>query len=184
LLDEGWIEPQRRRIRSEELPGLALVTGQWSAQVHRHLRRVMLLARLDEPHARARALDEGRAALCLASAALWIHGQVGPRDELRLMLGPDCGMLGDAKAAEAMVLADPRGALAGLGLALIGDEPAAMAGFDRFWWAPLGLMRLLATPTGVHPDVFRLPSEEAQASEDALEVEVKIEDLDPEAPLE
>lgn len=179
LLDAGWIEPQRRAIRSAELPAIALISGQWSAEVHLHLRRVMLLAALDEPHARALALDEGRRALCLAGAALWIHGQLGPVDEVRLMMGNECALLlPDAAALEAIVVADPRGALAGLGLSQIGDEPAAMAGFDRFWWAPLGLMRLLATPPGMHPDAFELPSEKA-AESDAGEIEVKIEPLDP-----
>jgi hypothetical protein len=177
LLDVGWIEPQRRRVRREELPAIGLVAGQWSGEVHRHLRRVMLSALLNEPHARALALDQGRAALCLAGAALWIHGGLGPSDELGLMLGPDCALLGDAKDVEARVLADPRGALAGLGLSLIGDEPAAMAGFDRFWWAPLGLMRLLATPAGVHPDRFGLPSD-ARAPQEP-EIEVEFEQLTP-----
>lgn len=184
LIDVGWIEPQRRRLRAEELPAVALVAGQWSPDIHRHLRRVMLLARLDEPHARALALDEGRAALCLAGAALWIHGQLGPVDELSLMLGDDCALLGDAKDLQARVVADPRGALAGMGLSLIGDEPAAMAGFDRFWWAPLGLMRLLATPAGVDPDQFRLPSEAVVGRAGAAEIEVRIEKLDSEGMLQ
>ncbi|MFV8756432.1 hypothetical protein ACNOYE_38280 [Nannocystaceae bacterium ST9] len=184
LLDAGWIEPQRRRLRGEELEAVALIGGQWSPDVHRHLRRVMLLARLDEPHARARALDEGRAALCLAGAALWIHAQLGPSDELRLMLGDDCALIGDADVVQARVLADPRGAMAGLGLSLIGDEPAAMAGFDRFWWAPLGLMRLLATPPGTHPDQFKLPSEQGSEETGEPEIEVKIEELDANMPLE
>jgi hypothetical protein len=152
LIDVGWIEPQRRRVRAEALVGVGLIGGQWSGAVHRHLRRVMLLAKLNEPHALALALEEGRAALCLAGAALWIHGELGPADELRLASSGECAGIGDPEEVRARVMADPRGALAGLGLGMIGDEPAAMAGFDRFWWAPLGGIGLLATPAGVHPD--------------------------------
>lgn len=178
LIDVGWIEPQRRRIRREELVGVGLIEGQWSGEVHRHLRRVMLLAQLNEPHARALALDEGRGALCLAGAALWIHGQLGPADELGVMLGADCRVIGEAADVQVKVMADPRGALAGVGLSMIGDEPAAMAGFDRFWWAPLGLMRLLATPAGVHPDEFRLPSEAGPAEPDP-DLTLTLEELNP-----
>jgi hypothetical protein len=49
--------------------------------------------------------------------------------------------------------------MSGYGLSLIGDEPARMVGFDRFFWAPLGLMQTLATPIGMHPDEFTLPDE-------------------------
>ena len=74
-------------------------------------------------------------------------------------------------------LADPRGGLRGLGLSMIGDEPAAMAGFDRFWWAPLGLMRMLATPAGTHPDEFSLPTETPRHK--SGEIKVEVEDIDP-----
>lgn len=178
LLDAGWIEPDRRSLRSRELLAIALIEGQWSAAVHRHLRRVMLLAAIrSEPHALALALDEGRRALCLAATATWVHAELGPVEETRMMQGDACeALLPEWSELLALVHGDPRGALAGLGLSLIGDEPAAMAGFERFWWAPLGLMRLLATPPGMHPDTFALPSEQAGSSG---EVEVEIQPLDP-----
>jgi hypothetical protein len=175
LLDWGVIEPQRRALRASELPEVGLIGGQWSTQVHTHLRRVMLLARLSEPAATALALREGRTALCWAEAALWIHAELGPTEEVALTLGGPCADLGDAASITARVTGDPRGALAGFGLSLIGDEPARMVGFDRFFWAPLGTMRTLATPKGMHPDAFTLPDDPEPAPK--LPVQVEFEDL-------
>lgn len=175
ILDAGVIEPQRRELRAKELPELALVGGQWSPEVHRHLRRVMVLARLDEPAATLAALNAGRSALCLAAAALWVHTELGPPEQLAGALGPRCALLGEPEAVRAQVLADPRASLGGFGLSLIGDEPARMVGFDRFYWAPLGLMKTLATPQGMHPDNFTLPDDPAPAVEP--EVELKVEEL-------
>jgi hypothetical protein len=173
LLDLAVIEPQRRALRSKELPEVALVSGQWSTQVHTHLRRIMLLARLPEPAASARAAAAGREALCWAEAALWIHAQLGPADEVALTIGQPCAALGDAAAINARVSGDPRGALAGFGLSLIGDEPARMVGFDRFYWAPLGLMKLLATPTGIHPDAYLLPDDPVPGPEPEVKLELE-----------
>ncbi|KIG15965.1 hypothetical protein DB30_05019 [Enhygromyxa salina] len=175
LLDLGVIEPQRRALRALELPEVALVSGQWSTGVHLHLRRIMLLARLPEPAASALAVDAGREALCWARAALWIHAQIGPPDDVMLTIGQACADLGDVATITARVTGDPRGALAGFGLSLIGDEPARMVGFDRFYWAPLGLMKLLATPKGMHPDEYSLPDDPIVGPDP--EVEVKIEKL-------
>lgn len=175
LLDLGVIEPQRRALRATELPEVALIGGQWSTQVHMHLRRIMLLARLSEPAASALALREGRRALCWAEAALWIHAELGAPDEVALTLGGPCADLGDVATITARVTGDPRGALAGFGLSLIGDEPARMVGFDRFFWAPLGTMTMLATPKGLHPDEFTLPDEPAPPAE--LPVQVDFEKL-------
>jgi hypothetical protein len=175
LLDLGVIEPQRRTLRAAELPEVALVGGQWSTQVHTHLRRVMLLARLSDPAALALALDQGRRALCLAEAALWIHAELGPLEDVVLTLGGPCTELGDAATITAQVTGDPRGALAGFGLSLIGDEPARMLGFDHFFWAPLGMMKALSTPKGMHPDAFTLPDDPAPMPES--KVELKYEDL-------
>jgi hypothetical protein len=171
LLDSGVIEPQRRALRAEELIEVALVSGQWSTQVHTHLRRIMLLARLSEPAASALALREGRHALCWAEAALWIHAELGPPEEVALTLGGPCADLGDAASITARVTGDPRGALAGFGLSRIGDEPARMVGFDRFFWAPLGTMQTLATPKGMHPDEFTLPDDPAPAPEVPVQLE-------------
>lgn len=171
LLDLGVIEPQRRALRAAELPEVALIGGQWSTLVHTHLRRIMLLARLSEPAASALALREGRQALCWAEAALWIHAELGPPEEVTLTLGGPCADLGDAATITARVTGDPRGALAGFGLSLIGDEPARMVGFDRFFWAPLGTMKTLSTPKGMHPDAFTLPDDPAPAPEAKVELE-------------
>lgn len=175
LIDYGMIEPQRRKLRAAELPEVALVTGEWSTLVHTHLRRVMLLARLGEPAATAQALTEGRLALCWAEAALWVHAQLGPPEDVALSVGGPCVELGDAAAITAAVTGDPRGSLRGFGLSLIGDEPARMVGFDRFFWAPLGTMKLLATPKGMHPDTFTLPDDPAPP--ETPPPEVKIEPL-------
>jgi hypothetical protein len=171
LLDLGVIEPQRRTLRAAELPEVALVGGQWSTQVHTHLRRVMLLARLSDPAALALALDQGRRALCLAEAALWIHAELGPPEDVVLTLGGPCAELGDVATITALVTGDPRGALAGFGLSLIGDEPARMLGFDHFFWAPLGMMKALSTPKGMHPDAFTLPDDPAPVPEQKVELE-------------
>ncbi|MFO7566511.1 MAG: hypothetical protein R6X02_27965 [Enhygromyxa sp.] len=177
LLELGVIEPQRRTLRAQELAELAVIAGQWSTQVHTHLRRVMLLARLDEPAALKRAIEDGTMALCLAEAALWVHSELALPSALADALGPKCAALGPERAELAelaeRVLGDPRGALAGFGLSLIGDEPARMVGFDRFFWAPLGLMQTLATPTGVHPDQFTLPDDPPSQPEPAIEVDLE-----------
>jgi len=180
LLDHGVIEAQRRALRERELAELALVASPWSAQVHTHLRRIMLLARLDQPAALSLAIDGGQQALCLAAASLWIHAQIGPPSEVALAIGPHCAGLGDASTIAALVLGDARGALAGFGLSLIGDQPARMVGFDRFFWAPLGLMQILATPEGMHPDSFTLPDDpdfNAAPKPAAPELVVEVEQL-------
>jgi hypothetical protein len=177
LLDYGVIEPQRRALRAAELPELAVLGSPWSPDVHVHLRRIMLLARLDEPAARAQALAAGSQALCLAEAGLWVHAELGLPRAVSDAIGTKCAALGDSEVILERVLGDPRSALAGLGLSLIGDEPARMVGFDRFFWAPLGLMQMLATPPGMHPDQFTLPDEPAAPREP----NVKLEPLKPEA---
>ena len=175
LVDYGVIEPQRRALRSEELPELALISGQWSQSVHTHLRRIMILARLDHVHATALALDQGRQALCWSAANLWIHAQLGPASEVHLTLGEPCKELGDAETITTRVLGDPGATLAGFGLSLIGDEPARMVGFDRFFWAPLGLMKTLSTPRGMHPDRYTLPDEPEVVP--PPEIRMQVEDL-------
>jgi hypothetical protein len=181
LLDDGFIEPARRELRRGELAEIAMVRGQWSEQVHRHLRRIMLLAAGGEPAALERALDEGTRALCLAEAALWVHTDLGLARAARDAIGSKCALVdADPIPLVDRVLGDPRGALAGYGLSLIGDEPAQMVGFDRFFWAPLGLMEILATPTGMHPDQFSISGPGAGSGPDsAADTHLKFEDLTP-----
>ncbi|EDM78321.1 hypothetical protein PPSIR1_09081 [Plesiocystis pacifica SIR-1] len=209
LLDLAVIEPQRRALWREELAELALIRGRWSEGVHVHLRRIMLLRAVDSLPARALAVVEGRQALCRAQAALWIHAEQGPAEEVAMALGSNCrdwatsdAVRGDWRSSAALAalpsagptaplaermqgesLADPLGSMAGYGLSLIGDEPAQMVGFDRFFWAPLGQMRTLATPPGMHPDGFILPSEgqpqPAPQGGHAPELQVTVEKFGP-----
>jgi hypothetical protein len=176
LLDHGVIEPQRRALRAAELPELSVLGSPWSPDVHTHLRRIMLLARLDEPAARAQAIAAGSQALCLAEASLWVHAELGLPRAVADAVGSKCASLGDSETILERVLGDPRGALAGFGLSLIGDEPARMVGFDRFFWAPLGLMQMLATPIGMHPDQFTSPPDDAPERPEP-DANVKLEPL-------
>ena len=158
LVDAALVEPRRRAQRAAAPPELALIAGDWATPVHRHLRRVMILAQLDEPAALSAALVAGRRDLCLAGAALWIHAELGPADALAAGLGPACADLtADAAALRERVVADPRASLAGFGLSLIGDDPSQLAAYDRFAWVPLGLVPVLASDrdgtAGVEPQL-------------------------------
>jgi hypothetical protein len=87
--------------------------------------------------------------LCLARAALWIHGELGEDAELESRLASRC-VRRRPKEWIAAAEARPRAALARLGLV---DIVSAGAGEDleAFWWAPLGLARIVATPEGDVP---------------------------------
>src|SRR5690606_18054896 len=119
-------------------------------------------------------------------AALWVHTDLGLARATREAIGSKCALVDDDPIALVdRVLGDPRGALAGYGLSLIGDEPAQMVGFDRFFWAPLGLMTILATPKGMHPDQFSIEGpggpgvDSGAAGAAATDPNLKFEDLNP-----
>ncbi len=90
------------------------------------------------------ALALSRQTLCLAATAVWIHGELG--DDAGLVARLSASGCEDLDALIAAAEARPRRALTGLGLTLIGAGPADAAALDRFYWAPMGLVRDLAIP--------------------------------------
>jgi hypothetical protein len=147
LVDLGFIEPMRRGFRNTQPPTIALATGRIGPLSQRDVRRVMILSLTDESAALVRSLEVGQDALCSSATAVWIHGQLGEDAELTQWLTQHCPQ---HAPDEWITLAErrPRQSLAALGLATITDQPASMVGLDVFYWAPIGLIPLLATPPG------------------------------------
>ena len=91
------------------------------------------------------ALVEAQRSACMAAAALWIHGELGSDEDLGKRLKEHCGFEEPAHwiaAAEAR----PMAALAGLPLSRLGMGPADVVPLERYWWAPSGLLDVLARP--------------------------------------
>lgn len=175
VVDRGVIDPVRRAFRRTQDPSIALATGQWTAASQRTLRRIMILGPTKEPVALGRAIDSGRDALCLTAAALWVHGELGEDAPLETWLGDACPAH-EPKQWIAQALGHPRQSLTGLGIASVSDEPASMVGIDMFYWAPLGIIPLLATP----PESLPPPDAEVGPrgpGDPSPGVEIKVEEL-------
>jgi hypothetical protein len=170
LVDLGVVDPIRAARRSEEPPLVALVSGRIAPASQRHAFRLAVLAGLNDDAALLVALDEARAAACLAATALWIHGELGTDSELAPRLEQRCP---ERPAADWIAAAEarPMQALHGLALDRLGRGPAEVVPLDRYWWAPIGFVSLLAQPERA----VQLPIEG--------HVDVKVQPLDsPEAP--
>jgi hypothetical protein len=170
LVDLGVVDPIRAARRNEEPPLVALVAGRIAPASQRHAFRLAVIAGLQDDAALLVALDEARAAACLAATALWIHGELGTDAELGPRLAelcPERPVADWIAAAEAR----PMQALHGLALDRLGQGPAEVVPLDRYWWAPIGFVSLLAQPERA----VQLPIED--------DVDVKVQPLDsPEAP--
>lgn len=144
MVDRGIIRPSREALVAATGTDVALVRGQAAPAAQRTTLRVAITAATRYRGAELRAVEHARHDACLAAVAVWIHGQLGTDDELRALLAaPGCG---DADELVAAAEARPRTALLGLGLVLLGLGPADAAALDRYWWAPLGVVRDLAMP--------------------------------------
>lgn len=144
VIRHGVVEPTRDALLKDTPIDLRLVWGRAAAPTQATMLEVAIAAGTEQPALGARALADGHRAACLAAIAVWIHGELGTDAILRDRLDPQgCGDL-DAMIAEAQ--ARPRAALQGLGWLLLGQGPADAAALDRYWWAPLGLVRDLAMP--------------------------------------
>lgn len=170
LIEQGIVEPSRRARIAQTAPEIAMVTGR-AARVGQST--VMQIAVAAGPEGyrgvELAALESAHASLCLAATAVWIHGELGDDDRLASRLAAhDCGDIDELVAA---AQARPRAALTGLGLTLLGTGPADAAALDRYFWAPMGLVRDLAQPPPSQP-----------RSQPEAEVRTKIETLTPSPP--
>ncbi len=153
ILDLQIIEPMRRTVRRKAFPPLAILRGQGSRRAHLRLREIMLLfAGYGAPTTTRQALHDAREDLCLAGTALWVHGDLGDSEANKTWHALHCTEF-SFEHQQTQALGNPRLALQGLGLAILSDTPRDFIGLDRFYWAPVGIMPLLATPSGQYPDV-------------------------------
>ena len=145
LVDLGVVDPVRTARRAQESRVLALIAGRIAPVSQRHSVRVALLAGLRDDAAALVALEEARTAACLAATSLWIHGGIGSDEDLAKRLQERCAFrkptdwIADAEAR-------PMRALHGLALMRLGTGPAEIVPLDRYWWAPSGLLGVLAQP--------------------------------------
>jgi hypothetical protein len=141
----AWIDPWSAKHRLDTGTAVALVEGRIAPVSHRLAASIAAGSGIGDPSALRLALVEARHAACLAATALWIHGELDDEQALRARLEEGCPERpADAWIAE--TLARPHRSLQGLGLALIEPGPAAVAALERYAWAPLGLVPVLADP--------------------------------------
>ncbi|MCH9681943.1 MAG: hypothetical protein K0V04_10955, partial [Deltaproteobacteria bacterium] len=144
LIDLGVTQPTRRTNLERTGAEIAMIHGRATPTAQAHALGIAIATAVDR---RAAALHGTRSALrdaCRAAVAVWFHGDLGSEDTLRAKLEPrGCAEI-TANLSEAR--ARPRTALLGLGLTLLGNGPADAAALDRYWWAPMGLVRDLALP--------------------------------------
>ncbi len=173
VVDLGVIDPMRRAFRKDQDPTIALASGGWTPAAQRNLRRIMVLTPTGDKVALGRAIADGENALCATATALWIHGELGEDDKLTSWLADVCpAMTPEQWIASAE--ARPRSALTGLGLASVSEQPASMVGIDLFYWAPLGLVPILATP----PDAAANQPSEAVDGAAEQPIRVEVQELD------
>ena len=162
LVDLGIVQPHQDARRKAEGRTIALVTGRIAAPSQALSMRLALLLGVGHDEATTIALREATDAACLAAAALWIHGELGSDAELSGQLEARCSGRSPQAWIEA-ALARPRSALHGLALGRLGGGPARLVPLDRYWWAPVGSLDLLADPqqlnVPVEPGVSHLKVE-------------------------
>ncbi|MCA9652732.1 MAG: hypothetical protein KC501_22635 [Myxococcales bacterium] len=161
IIDRGIIDPTRAAAVRATAPDITMLRGRMAPAAERTTLQVAITAATGWRGAELRAIEEARHDACLAAVAVWIHGELGPTEELaRSLDGLGCG---SPEPLVAAAEARPRAALRGLGLLLLGLGPADAAALDRYWWAPAGLVRNLALPPG--PAVETPPEVEIQPIE-------------------
>lgn len=167
LVEHGLVEPTRASVVAATGVDVALVRGRAAPLAQGLVLQIAITAGSGHRGAELLVLDRARERLCLAAAAVWIHGELGEVDALVPRLtAHGCT---DVPALVAEAEARPRAALHGLGLLLLGEGPADAAALDRYWWAPMGLVRDLAIPPVPRPEPTPPVTVEAVAPADATD---------------
>ncbi|MEM7155133.1 MAG: hypothetical protein AAF799_19960 [Myxococcota bacterium] len=151
IIDRAIIDPTRLAQIKATGVDIALVRGRAAAVAQRSTLQVAVAAATKHRAAELLALSRAHQRICEAASALWVHAQLGSTEDLGTKLAPyDCGAPTDLVA---VAKANPLAALEGLGMMLLGLGPADAAALDRYWWAPMGLVRDLAIPPAPKVDV-------------------------------
>lgn len=156
LIDEGWIEPTRSEVRWSQRTLVAALASQWRPQVHRQMRRIMLLYPLlqknGDPQQGAwlnriyrRTLDELWDQLCWGQQQL---GSLLSTQEARELppKHPSC-----IKAQAPSHYSSMIRALVSAHSGTLPATRAIMAGLDRFYWGPTRVALYWSAPAGVEP---------------------------------
>jgi hypothetical protein len=161
LTELGVVEPLELARRREEPPALALVGGEIAPAAHRIALPLAVLSALGEIPARRLVLRRGIEQLCTTLAALRVHAE--PKDPAVI----DAALASCPADVDwsARARARPRAALVGLGLLPVARGPADAVALDRFPWAPMGLVTLLARPDAIVPAPPRQLDVEVEAIE-------------------
>jgi hypothetical protein len=150
VIRRTWVDPWAAKHRRETGHGVALIDGRIASVSHRLASSIVATSAIGDPAGARAALEQARHAACLAATALWIHAQIDDDARLGVLLETDCAQQApDAWIEEA--IARPRRSLQGVGLAFIEPGPAALAALERYPWAPLGLVHVLADPQVIAP---------------------------------
>jgi hypothetical protein len=150
VVRRAWVDPWAAKHRRETGDLVALIGGRIAPASHRLAATIAATNGIGDAAAARLAHEQARRAACLAATALWVHAQFDDDARLRVLLEQDC----PERPAEVWIgeaIARPRRSLQGLGLAFIEPGPAALAALERYAWAPLGLVHVLADPRSVQP---------------------------------
>ena len=144
IIDRAIIDPTRLAQVKGTGVDVALVRGRAAAPAQRSTLQVAVTAATQHRAAELLSLSRTHEGICRAATALWVHAELGSTEQLAEKLAPHgCG---DVATLVDAAKAHPLAALEGLGMMLLGLGPADAAALDRYWWAPMGLVRDLAIP--------------------------------------
>ena len=145
VIRRAWIEPLARSHRRDTGALVALVEGRIAPASHGLAASIAAATGIGDPAASRLAIEQALHGACAAATTLWVHAEHDDDERLIALLEKHC----PARAPAAWIedaLARPRRSLEGLGLAFVEPGPAALAALERYSWAPLGLVPVLAEP--------------------------------------
>ena len=151
ILTDAYMDAASRELRAHSPTWLALQQGRTVAHSHRVFTAVTLAQRIDDPALVLQTTEAMQEAICLTTAAIWVHAELPDRDKLDTWLGSDCNTR-EPQAWIETVIARPRSSFDGLALTLASSGPAGAMMLASAPWAPLGLVPAHAHPRREQPD--------------------------------
>lgn len=145
IMDWGVLAPTRRNTRKEAETPLALVSGRIVPPTQLDAAAIAMSLAVGETPGLERAVQRALGDACLATVALWHHGELGTTAELEEKLAGLCSW---KKTSAWITEAErrPRAALAGLAFVAGGKRGVSM--LNSLWWAPFGMPEILSKAVG------------------------------------